>query len=139
MLFDYFLQDQQFLSEGLTEFVANWTAHEIPVKAEFTIEGSRVVILVADASTLVTGCSRDKLNHFMQAMGASMRIDFFNRMLIPIFRHGELSIVHWHAIEQLIERDQLAGSDLYVDATIDRIEVFKDHGLKPIQSILVAS
>ena len=126
-------------SYELNRFLSTWTAHEQPVSAQFEILENQVVLVAADDSTMVTGCSKDKLHHFMQAVGGKLGIDFFNRMLVPVVTNEGIRINHWNVIEELVENGELKAANEYIDGTISRVEVFKSEGLKPLRSILVAS
>ena len=49
------------LEEGMTQFAATWNSHKVPVKAAFKIAVNRFVVIAAESSDGVSGCSIDSM------------------------------------------------------------------------------
>ncbi len=128
----------QFKTE-LNQFASSWEAHGNPVAASYSVIDDIVMLVAADASKCdVTGCSKDKLHHFMLAFGRKIGVDFFNRMLIPVFENEKIGLVHWNDIESLVQNGELSETQQYIDATASSVEVFRDRGVRSLKSLLVA-
>jgi hypothetical protein len=126
------------LNRRFLTFFSEWNAHGNQVRAAHMLMENRILFVVADGSSCdVTGCSKDKLYHFLKAVGTSYGVDFFNRMLIPVWHRDELKVVHWNDIESMVDHNELENSASYVDATIASVAQFRSTGLKPISSLLV--
>jgi hypothetical protein len=70
-----------FIEQECNRFCVDWTAHNHALKAKANIYEARWLVLSVDESlTGASGCSIDKSVHFIEKMGANLKIDFFDRM-----------------------------------------------------------
>ena len=60
------------LEEGLTQFAASWDSHKVPVKAAFKIVLNRFVIIAAESTDGVSGCSIDSMVRNLKSLQDSM-------------------------------------------------------------------
>jgi hypothetical protein len=77
-------EQHQFVKEG-NKFLATWHAHGADIKGEIKILINQVIVVSADQSHHEnSGCSIDKLLHFIQGAEQQMQIQLLNRMLVPV-------------------------------------------------------
>ena len=70
-----------WLNESLTQFVSSWQTHGKSLDAVgFVFHEAAIVIVANENAVKASGCSMDKINHFIKDAGAQISIDFFNRM-----------------------------------------------------------
>ncbi len=60
------------LEEGLTQFAASWDSHKVAVKAAFKIVLNRFVIIAAESTDGVSGCSIDSMVRNLKSLQDSM-------------------------------------------------------------------
>lgn len=75
-----------WLNEALTHFVSTWQTHGKSLDAVgFVLHNAAIAIVANENAVKASGCSMDKINHFVKDVGAQLSIDFFNRMnvLLP--------------------------------------------------------
>jgi hypothetical protein len=78
------------ISAKLHQFINEWSAHEQPLKASFTILHNRFVIIGVDESyCMLTGCSIDKSTKLIQELESAIDVAFFDRFQVA-FRDGDL-------------------------------------------------
>jgi hypothetical protein len=66
---------------ALDRFTRQWTAHDQALRAGFELFDNQVLILLVDETQAgASGCSIDKSVHFLEALGAELGVDFFERM-----------------------------------------------------------
>ena len=74
------------LAQSLNEFLAHWSAHGQALNASWRLEGRRALMVALDErSAGATGCSIDKLVHWLQAFcgsGLEEPLDWFSRNLV---------------------------------------------------------
>jgi hypothetical protein len=76
----------------LQEFVSGWASHRKELKAGADVLHNRFLVVAVDETQAeASGCSIDGSVHFIQALGAEMGIDFFNRMRFS-YRDGNGNI-----------------------------------------------
>ena len=75
-----------WLNESLTHFVSSWQTHGKSLDAVgFVLHEAAIVIVANENAVKASGCSMDKINHFVKDAGGQLSIDFFHRMnvLLP--------------------------------------------------------
>ncbi|MFN0048679.1 MAG: hypothetical protein ACKVOU_06125 [Cytophagales bacterium] len=73
-------EEQKYISAKLDQFLANWASHGAAIVSGYTFKHQRFVIVAIDeATTNASGCSIDKLVHFMAQLGAEMGLNLMDR------------------------------------------------------------
>ena len=73
--------EQTIATEEIINFANNWQTHGKEMTATGFLFAKQALVLVANESELkASGCSIDKINHFIKALGAQFNINFFDRM-----------------------------------------------------------
>ncbi|WP_025764187.1 hypothetical protein [Dyadobacter tibetensis] len=98
--------EQDTIHETLKSSLENWEAHGQALTASVKLFEHRFVVLAVDErKELPSGCSIDKLTHWMQEIGHQMQIDFFDRSLVYLDDTGHLQSVAVPAIKSSIENE----------------------------------
>jgi len=70
-----------WLNEELSKFVSSWQTHGKSLDAVgFVLHDSAIAIVANQNAVKASGCSMDKINHFVKDAGGQLSMDFFNRM-----------------------------------------------------------
>ena len=75
------------LNQSLHDFLKAWQTHGKPLDAYgLVLHEAALVIVANEAEVQATGCSMDKINHFVKNAGMQLNVNFFDRMnvLTPI-------------------------------------------------------
>jgi hypothetical protein len=65
----------------LTHFVSSWQTHGKSLDAVgFVLHEAAILIVANENAVKASGCSMDKINHFVKDAGGQLSMDFFNRM-----------------------------------------------------------
>ena len=64
--------EMQRLEAGMKQFSATWNSHKIPVKAAFKVALNRFVIIAAESTDGVSGCSIDSMVRNLKSLQESM-------------------------------------------------------------------
>lgn len=84
------------LTNYMDRFLDQWTAHGHEVEADYMIWENRILIIAAnEASTMVSGCSKDSLYRALQFYSQIHHIDFFDRTQLCTRRGSDLSWESW--------------------------------------------
>ena len=74
-------EESTALQQQLDTFCRQWTAHNQALMATAEVfENQFVVLMVDETHAGASGCSIDKSVHFLEQLGESLNIDFFERM-----------------------------------------------------------
>ena len=82
LVYGYLLETEiSWLKESLTQFVSSWQTHGKSLDAVgFVLHETALVIVANENAVKASGCSMDKINHFVKDAGGQLSMDFFNRM-----------------------------------------------------------
>jgi hypothetical protein len=70
-----------WLNDSLTHFVSSWQTHGKSLDAVgFVLHEAAILIVANENAVKASGCSMDKINHFVKDAGGQLSMDFFNRM-----------------------------------------------------------
>jgi hypothetical protein len=70
------------INESLPTALGGWAAHGQPLLASAVVVENRFVVIAVDEDqALPSGCSIDASTHFLQAIGQSLGVDFFDRSM----------------------------------------------------------
>jgi hypothetical protein len=81
-------EKNQLVFEGMA-FISQWNSHGKPLNAQCETLGSAWILAADEREVQASGCSMDKINLFVKAQGAELRIDFFNRMKVLEYHEGQ--------------------------------------------------
>lgn len=88
-------EEVSLLQSETDTFVQGWAAHGTGLKAKGTVIENRFLVLAADETEVhASGCSIDSSVKFVKSVGATLNVDFFNRLKLVIRKNGELKYVH---------------------------------------------
>ncbi len=103
------LEEQEYTSASLQNFVAEWRAHGTKLNADFTLLHRRFIVIAVDEDQQdATGCSIDACVHEVQHIGKALGIDFFNRMQV-VYRDETNNMVVSCTIAEL--KEMIANHD----------------------------
>jgi len=82
-------EETVLLSEKLSEFLTQWTAHGASLKAGFTLPYKRFIVIALDEiAQAASGCSIDSSVHFIQSLEKSFDVQLLDKMNVS-FKQGE--------------------------------------------------
>lgn len=86
--------EQSIISNTLSAFVQQWTAHGSELKAGFSLPHNHFIVIGLDQSQAsASGCSIDGLFRMLQQLTAHTGIDFLNRERIAFKRESGIELV----------------------------------------------
>jgi hypothetical protein len=115
------------IDQVLSDFCENWTSHGAQMKAGFTIEYNRFVVVALDESTaVVSGCGQDKLIHVIQNLGTTLKLDFFDRLQVVYFEENILKEVRLHEFWGLRKANIITNETKVFDNTVKNLGEWKE-------------
>ena len=86
-------------------FVKTWTAHEVQLHGSFSIFQNRIIVVKVNEDIHgASGCSIDKLSHFVKQAEKQFNIELLNRLLVAIQSKDGLQIVHSSKIKDMLQQ-----------------------------------
>ncbi len=91
------------ISEKITAFVNQWTAHKMEVTGAGGLLYNRFVVLMADESEVgVSGCSVDSSVNFIRQLGSGFNANFFDRWNIAYKKGNDVVSCSRDEFESLV-------------------------------------
>lgn len=126
-------KEQTAATAALTDFTANWTAHDSALRAKAEIFADRVLFLVVDETHAgASGCSIDKSVHFLENLGEKMNIDWFDRMIFGwVDDSGQYQFAPRAEFTRLVNTEQIRPETLVVNTLVDSKQAVSEKWLVP--------
>ncbi|MCF2489677.1 hypothetical protein [Dyadobacter sp. CY347] len=116
------------LTETLKASLDGWEAHGKPLTASGKVFEHRfVVIAVDEKDELPSGCSIDKSVHWIQSVGHSMGIDFFDRSIAYLGADNQIHTVPVPSIKQAVTDEILTPSTIIFDNQVTTKAQWMNH------------
>ena len=114
---------QTAINDEARQFVESWTAHNQALHAGFEILYNRFLIIMVDEKTSgASGCSIDKLFHFIQSLEKKLDVTFLDRMKFAYLLDGRVEAVSRTEFESLFSRGTLHGDTIVFNNLIETKE-----------------
>ena len=111
-------ETDQLIDSG-KKFVSGWTAHEHQLSASFTIFKKRIVLIQVDETVAeASGCSIDKLMHFIKDTEKQFQMELLNRFLIPYKKGENIEVTHSSKIKAMLENKEITEDTLIYNTAV---------------------
>ena len=96
------------IEDRAKEFLRTWTAHDNALRASFEIRYGLFLIVMIDKNyEQASGCSIDKLFHFVQSVEKDFRLTLLDRMQFAYKTNGDVKAVSKKEFENLLAQGTL--------------------------------
>lgn len=113
--------------EAGTKFVNGWTAHEQKLTASFEILKNRIIVVkVNEEVTGASGCSIDKLTHFIKQLETQFNIELLNRLLVAYKNENEVSVAHSTKIKELLQTGIISENTIVYNTAVSNQNEFQN-------------
>ena len=110
------------ISARLMNFLSDWQAHGQDLNASFTIIHDRFIVVSLDEESYqATGCSIDKLTHFIQALEKELSISLLDHTQIAFRDENQLiEIVHMMDFRAALEAGEIDENTVVFNNLIEK-------------------
>ena len=113
------VDELNLITEAGTKFVTSWTAHEQKLMGSFEIYKNQIIIVkVNEEVTSASGCSIDKLTHFIKQIETQFNVELLNRLLIAYKSKDDVSVVHSSKIKELLQTNTINENTIVYNTSI---------------------
>ena len=111
-------ETDQLIQSG-KKFVSGWTAHEHQLSASFSVFNKRIILIQVDENVAeASGCSIDKLMHFVKDMEKQFQCELLNRLLIPYKKAVTIEVIHSAKIKALLDSKDMDEDTLVYNTAV---------------------
>ena len=113
--------EQEKCLKRADDFLKEWAAHGNALKASAEIKNDFFLVIGTDESfNMASGCSIDTQVRFIQELGVSLGVDFFQRTDIAFLIDDKVELVALSKIKAEVESERISPETLFFDNTVQR-------------------
>ena len=100
-----FIDDRlvEVIKEKISLFLNGWKSHEKDFKSSFEIRHNTFIIVAADESNLVSGCSIDSLVNFIKNLETSFDLQLLEKLHVKYIENGKIITKHLNQFKILCQ------------------------------------
>jgi hypothetical protein len=115
------------ISSKLSKFLSQWTAHGSDLKAGFTIEYNRFIIIGLDQdSSYATGCSIDASVHFIQQLEQAYNVDLLDKMNVTYKQGEHIAYKPLIDFKKMAKEKAVSGNTIVFNNLVNNVGEFKE-------------
>ncbi|MBX9850327.1 MAG: hypothetical protein K2X86_01055 [Cytophagaceae bacterium] len=101
------------LAAKIRDFIEHWDSHGTPVKASWTLNHDRfLIIAVDDQSNDPSGCSIDKSVKFLKEFEAETAISFLERSSLAVFEENQVKTYEIKDLKNTVQQGKITPKTL---------------------------
>ncbi len=117
------------------EFLEAWTSHSHDLLTYGNIFHLRFLALFVDETIAgASGCSIDKSVHFVESIGQSLGINFFERNEFSYIKEDEVRFIKKEDMKAAFQSNVIGSDTLFFDHLVKTKEAFLKNWLVPLDS-----
>ena len=110
------------IEEILKNFVGTWQSHGEKVKGYFKIVKNRFIILIADDSTNVSGCSIDSSVAVVRELSSTLNVDLLDKSQIAFEKEdGSIDSIHISKIATAVKNNDIEPQTIIYNNAISSL------------------
>ncbi|MGV3599543.1 MAG: ABC transporter ATPase [Bacteroidota bacterium] len=125
--------ETQAITNAITDFTAQWTAHNMQLKATGLVYFNRFIVLMVDETQAgASGCSIDKSVHFIKQIETQLSVSLFNRQLIAYKKGEDINTFLLNEIDTYVANGELTPETVFFNNTVTTKQQFDEQWQQPI-------
>lgn len=134
------LEEQGEIITFLSDFLANWTAHQRSLKASAKIMNNFFVLIGVDEGfQAVSGCSIDKQVHCIKEIEEKWNVSLLDHSQVAYLSEDGVKLVHFKKIKEAISKNNISAETLIFNKNISTKKDLESSWLLPAQETWLKS
>ncbi len=131
---DFTVLEKKEISEKIDQFTLQWVSHNQALKASGHILYNRFIILqVNSTSTSASGCSIDSSVKFIQELGQTYHIDFFDRLTFAYLKNDQIQFAHKNDFSKLYNEGVINDHTIVFNNLVNTQSEFENQWKIPLK------
>ncbi len=119
-------EECSFIEKQTEVFINGWDAHGAALQASYGIAYQRFLIIsVNQEYNLPSGCSIDKSVALVRALEQALKVNFFERTLIPFLIDNEVKAYPMGQLKQMVAEGTITSESTMFDNTVGTKELLE--------------
>lgn len=128
---------KKLIRRAFEQFQSEWSAHGKALKSDMAILYDQVLMIAVDEDHAeTTGCSLDKLTHFVGQLETALKTDFLDRSKLYVYdeRKGVWCSFGRMELRKAYREREINDDSLVLDTLVDRAEHIEDQLVKSLSA-----
>lgn len=126
---------QAQIQAAADEFTTNWTAHQMPLKAAFSIVHNQFLVFGVDVGHHdISGCGIDKSVHLVKKWEQELGLNLFNRIQIELWLNEKVLTTNKSGLVEMMASGEINAETLLFNKAVLTVGAFNHHFLIPLSS-----
>jgi len=128
-------EQQHHIKRSAEQFTENWSAHQIPLKASFTILHHQFLVFGVDiAHHDISGCGIDKSVKLVQTWEQELGLPLFNRLQIELFVDNQVICTTKNEIQRWLTDGKITTETQVFNKLIQTLDELKNQFMLPLKN-----
>jgi hypothetical protein len=111
--------EKSVIQADADEFTDQWTAHQMPLKASFSILNDLFLVFAVDvAHHDISGCGIDKSVHLVQKWEQQLNIPLFNRLQLEFELNGKIEVATKARVAELLSNGTISAQTVFYNKAV---------------------
>ncbi|MBC7947976.1 MAG: hypothetical protein H7Y42_08870 [Chitinophagaceae bacterium] len=126
------------VEEILNEFATHWKSHGETVKGGAYLFFGQFVVLMADQSTSVSGCSTDSSVRLIKDIEQRFGVNMFDRTALAFVIKDKVQLLPFSQLQYAVDNGFVDGETLYFNNLVDTKEDLESKWIIPVKDSWLA-
>ena len=109
------------ISGKLTDFLKTWNTHGKPISCSFQVKYNRFIIIAAENTLEISGCSIDSSVAFIQSLEAKYSIVLLDKMDVAYRTNETIDIISLKDFKQMVKNKSITSTTVVFNNLVSNI------------------
>jgi hypothetical protein len=115
-------QEKEVIQTDADQFTEEWTAHQMPLKASFSILNDIFLVFAVDiAHHDISGCGIDKSVHLIQKWEQELNIPLFNRLQVEFELNSKIEVGTKTNVAALVANGTITEQTIFYNKVVSNL------------------
>ena len=115
------------ISSELNEFLKTWNAHGKPISCDYQVKYSRFIIIAAENTLEISGCSIDSSVAFIQSLEKKYSIVLLDKMDVAYRNNQTIDIISLKDFKQMVKNKSITSTTIVFNNLVSNVSELNSH------------
>ena len=115
------------ISSELNEFLKTWNTHGTPISCSYQVKYSRFIIIAAENTLEISGCSIDSSVAFIQSLEKKYSIVLLDKMDVAYRNNQTIDITSLKDFKQLVKNKSITSRTIVFNNLVSNVSELNSH------------
>ena len=115
------------ISGKLTDFLKTWNTHGKPISCSFQVKYNRFIIIAAENTLEISGCSIDSSVAFIQSLETKYSIILLDKMDVAYRTDETINIISLKDFKQMVKNKSITPKTVVFNNLVSNISELNSH------------